>query len=351
MWVNRKTRVLVLTPDFPPSHGGIQRLMHRLVNTWQTLCTLVVTRRTAEPGRRESLALVNARAVAAGLRFRPDVVLCGHIALAPAACAIRRMTDVPYVQYVFGQEIADRPRLSRFAVRQAAAVIAISRYTESLVARWTDSGALHRIYPGVDFPGCRRTDLSERPLIVTVSRLAERYKGHDVMLRALPLVRAAFPDVCWVVIGDGPLRPIYERMAWTLNINDHVRFLGAVGDRERDMWLDLARLFAMPSRLSPTGGGEGFGIAYLEAGTHRLPVVAGGVGGTVDAVVHGITGLLVDPADHTAVAQAITELLSDRSLADALGHAGEVRAQQFSWSEVAARVEHVLREVVLAQAA
>ena len=84
-----------------------------------------------------------------------------------------------------------------------------------------------------------------------------------------------------------------------------------------------AQLLAMPSRL-PAGGfaGEGFGIVYLEAGAYGKPVVAGNVGGALDAVRDGETGLLVDPLDPLAVAEAIATLLSDRELAGRLGEGG-----------------------------
>jgi phosphatidylinositol alpha-1,6-mannosyltransferase len=188
-------------------------------------------------------------------------------------------------------------------------------------------------------------------MIVTVARLADRYKGHDVMLHALPLIRARVPDVKWIVIGDGPLREPLERRAAALGLNRDVRFLGSVSDQERDRWLDQARVFAMPSRLSSSGGGEGFGIVYLEAGSHMLPVVAGNVGGAVEAVVDGVTGLLVDPTEPAAVANAIADLLIDRRRAEALGRAGAARARDFSWPTIAKQVEDLLREVTRRQAA
>jgi phosphatidylinositol alpha-1,6-mannosyltransferase len=105
-----------------------------------------------------------------------------------------------------------------------------------------------------------------------------------------------------------------------------------VTDAERDAALDRAHVFAMPSRLPPGGvGGEGFGIVYLEAGAHRLPVVAGAVGGALDAVVHEKTGLLVDPEDVGAVAQAVGDLLLDPQRAGELGDAGREHAQGFAW--------------------
>jgi phosphatidylinositol alpha-1,6-mannosyltransferase len=180
---------------------------------------------------------------------------------------------------------------------------------------------------------------------VCVARLEQRYKGHDVLIRALPLVRARIPSVRLQVVGDGVLRPVYEGFAASLGLDGSVEFLGPVDDATRDELLARAHVFAMPSRLPFDGGGEGFGIVYLEAGAHGLPVVAGRAAGALDAVVDGETGLLVDPADHVALAAAIVELLSDRAKASALGERGRARAASFSWPAVARRVEDVVLSV------
>jgi phosphatidylinositol alpha-1,6-mannosyltransferase len=127
---------------------------------------------------------------------------------------------------------------------------------------------------------------------------------------------------------------------------DGTVLVGAVGDDQRDEWLDRSHVFAMPSRL-PAGGfaGEGFGIVFLEAGLHELPVVAGAVGGARDAVRDGETGLLVDPTDHVAVAQALTTLLRDRGTATRLGRNGAEHARRHAWPRIAARVRDVLEQV------
>jgi len=366
--MSRKLRVLVLTPDFPPDVGGIQVMAHRLVTSWPTFETHVLTtgpstapasevfpggtirRITIRRGRPAPLkiSLLMARALAEALRFRPDVVLCSHIVISPAAWAISRLTGTPYVQQVYGMEVSARPRLARFAVRHAMGVTAISAYTASLVSPPTSHPAVQLIPPGVDLPGPRREGQLGPPVVLTVARMAERYKGHDVMLRAMPLVRARVPDVRWIAIGDGPFRAGYEQMARSLGVSDSVRFLGTVDDAERDQWFDAAQVFAMPSRLSSTGGGEGFGIVYMEAAARQLPVVAGNVGGALDAVLDGVTGLLVDPADHLAVADAIADLLVDRDRSRALGLAGSIRARQFSWEKTADRFEELLRGVARA---
>ncbi len=129
-------------------------------------------------------------------------------------------------------------------------------------------------------------------------------------------------------------------------LDETVEFLGRTADAERNRWFDRAWAFCMPSRIPRAGiGGEGFGIAYMEAAAHRLPTIGGNVAGALDAVVDGETGLLVDPTDHLAVAAAAVELLSDRERAEAMGRAGRRYAEEHGWPRIAVQVEGLLREV------
>jgi phosphatidylinositol alpha-1,6-mannosyltransferase len=362
-------RMLVLTPDFPPSRGGIQLLAHRLVRNTRRATPLVVTLRTPEseafdresrienvhrvrvlPGPKPLTNLhLNARGFLVGLRFRPQVILSAHIVTSPAAALLRRTLGAPVIQYFHAKEVGVRPGLASFAARHADANIAVSRYTRDLIVEAGGSPErIHCVHPGVDSPtpSATVTDLAandRRPTIVTTARLGDRYKGHDVLVRAMPLVRARIPQARWVVIGGGPLRESLQAAAQANGLDDDaVRFVGSVSDAERNAWLERADVFAMPSRL-PAGGfaGEGFGIVFLEANAHHLPVVAGGVGGALDAVVDGRTGILVDPTDHVAVADALSRLLADPALSRRLGDAGAERAKAFGWRDAAERIEEL----------
>jgi len=272
--------------------------------------------------------------------------------VSPAAAAIRRALDVRTVQYFHANEIGGKPKLAAFAARRADVVVAVSSYTASLIEATGASPAdLRLIPPGVELPSDPTPVRSERPTVLTVARLRDAYKGHDVLIRALALARATVPDVELVVIGDGPLRGELERLASSVGVADAVSFLGTVSDEQRDQWLRRADVFAMPSRLPSDGrAGEGFGIVYLEAAAYGKPVVAGNVAGALDAVVDGETGLLVDPTDARAVADALTRLLLDRDLARRLGDAGAERAKSYAWPLVVARLEEVLRKQVTRKA-
>lgn len=362
-----RARVLVLTPDFPPTHGGIQLLVHSVVAGWDQIDVTVVTlkgagdrefdrtqsfavRRAAgaKAPRAVAVASLNVHGIVHGLRAKPDAVLCAHIVCGPAAASLRRLRGIPVLQYLYAKEIDGRPGLAGFAATRSDRVVAISGYTRDLaLTLGVREQRLRVIPPGVDLPSERLADRAQRPTIVTVSRLRDSYKGHDVVLDALPRVRERLPDVHWVIVGDGPLRSSLEADVARRSLCGTVEFVGAVSDRERDAWLDRAWVFTMPSRTPPGSmSGEGFGIVYLEAGAHGLPVLAGSVGGALDAVVHGETGLLVDPTDPAAVADGLLRLLTDSQLAARFAAAALERAQRFAWRLIAARVQDEMLDLI-----
>ena len=350
-------RVLLLTPEYPPARGGIQQVAVGLaehLDAETRVVTLANGRNgTGTPGIHRAwspkrsgpaaVAALNAAALRDGLAGPPDVIVSLHLFTAPGALALSRALRRPWVQWVHAMEVPQKPALARLTLPRASAVVAVSKYARSLAL---DAGANGRrvriVSPGVvvgpTAPVARRL---QRPTVLTVSRLAERYKGHDVLARAMPLVSAHVPDAQWVVVGDGAFRAPIEALARSTGAN--ARFVGSVSDEQRDRWLDGAHVFSMPSRL-PGGGfaGEGFGIVFLEAGLHGLPVVAGNVGGACDAVVQGETGLLVDPTDHVALGRALTDLLTDPERAARMGRAGALRARDHAWPAIAARVMDVL---------
>ena len=359
-------RLLVITPDFPPGPGGIQLLAHRLVSHFERATVRVHTleapgaaswdasqegfeikRVAAGRQHRLSILRLNATAIADASRYRPDAVLAMHIAAAPAAAIIRGALRVPAITYMHAMEVLASPALARFAARHSDRIVAVSTYTADLAASaGAEPQRVSVIPPGVDWRETPATERLSRPTVVTVGRLEDRYKGHDVMARAMPLVLARVPDAQWIVLGDGSLRESILRLSRAFGLNGAVRLEGAVSDDVRDDLLSRAHVFAMPSRVPPRGAGEGFGIVYLEAGVHGLPVVAGRAGGALDAVLDGTTGLLVDPTDHVQVAEALTRLLTDRELAARMGAAGSDRARSFGWPIIAGRVETLIEDLI-----
>jgi phosphatidylinositol alpha-1,6-mannosyltransferase len=365
--------VLIVTLDFPPRVGGIQILALRLAQSFPTLRATVVAptspgaaefdaglpitvlRVPVDPGRSrigKLLCLVGMLvwSVLAVWRARPRVTLCSHVLVAPIGRIVRRLFGVPYVVYVHADELIGLGGARAAALHAADGVLADSRYSLDLAVRVGAVPARVRVIgQGVDAPPAlaeaASTPVGAAPTVLSVARMDELYKGHDVMIRSLPLIRARVPDVRLVLIGDGTFRGHHERLAASLGVADRVLFLGRVPDAERDRWLATCDVFAMPSRANALdGAGEGFGIAYVEAGAYGKPVLGGRVGGTLDSVVDGVTGLLVDPESVHEVAEGLLQILTDRELAARLGHAGRQRAlTSLGWDEIGRQVEAVLQ--------
>jgi glycosyltransferase involved in cell wall biosynthesis len=148
------------------------------------------------------------------------------------------------------------------------------------------------------------------------------------------------------MVGEGSLRAELQRAARERGIGEVVEFPGAVDDAELHERLDGAHAFCLLSRQPPgRAAGEGFGIVFIEAGAHGLPVVAGRVPGVVDAVTDGVSGLLVDPQDPVTVAAALERVLIDAELAQKLADGGRARAAELAWPAVVDRYRQLIEEV------
>jgi glycosyltransferase involved in cell wall biosynthesis len=141
-----------------------------------------------------------------------------------------------------------------------------------------------------------------------VARLAgeERYKGYDQVLRALPAVRRVVPNVHYILGGKGRDKPRIEALVHELRLEDVVTFAGYIPDHELCGFYNLCDVFAMPSKA------EGFGIVFLEALACGKPVIAGNKDGSVDAVMNGKLGVLVDPDNVAEIADALMLVLTKR---------------------------------------
>jgi len=188
-----------------------------------------------------------------------------------------------------------------------------------------------------------------RPVILTVARLDE-HKGHDVVLQALPRLRDEFPGLRYRIVGPSAGNwPRLEALAQQLGVRDCVEYWGKVPEGELYRAYAEADLFVMPSREVPGRHVEGFGLTYLEAAALGLPSVGGLSGGVPDAVEDGYSGLLVDPTNSTAVGDALSLLLRDRSYLERLGQQARTRAREkFSWKVIGEQMidtfERLLRQ-------
>jgi phosphatidylinositol alpha-1,6-mannosyltransferase len=145
-----------------------------------------------------------------------------------------------------------------------------------------------------------------------------------------------------LIAGQGDDVPRYRAKARDLGIDRHVLFAGRVSEATLHALYQRAPAYAMPASA------EGFGLVYLDAMSHRLPVIASTADAAREIVVDGETGFLIAPNDRAALADRLVKLLEDEPLRRRFGDAGYIRWRtQFSYARFQARLEEILRPLTL----
>lgn len=250
---------------------------------------------------------------------RPHLILCGHLNFSPVALWVNRLLRIPYWLLVYGIDAWDvgDPQKIR-AIKQADQIISISEYTRDRLIQEQNLPAEQISILPVTFDAIRFTLAAkpnylldryqlqpDQPILLTVARLADsdRFKGYDQVLKALPQIRQALPNVYYLIVGKGRDLSRIERLIEELGLQDCVTLTGFVPDEELGDHYNLCDVFAMPSKR------EGFGIVYLEALACGKPALGGNQDGAVDALCGGKLGALVDPDDIEAIAQSLIQML------------------------------------------
>ncbi|MGK4583722.1 glycosyltransferase family 4 protein [Kitasatospora sp. HPMI-4] len=374
-------KTLIVTNDFPPRPGGIQAFVHNMAvrqpagsivvyaSTWRDgsevrrfdaeqpfpvirdrtkmmVPTPRVTRRAAEILRAEGC----------------DSVWFGAAApLGLMAPALRRAGAGRLLGMTHGHEAAwaqlpgSRQLLHRIGAGTDTLTY-LGEYTRSRIAAAVGPAAAKRMVqlpPGVDEQTFRpdsggaqiraRLGLSDRPVVVCVSRLVPR-KGQDTLIAAMPQILASVPDAVLLIVGGGPYLADLRKLAEAKGVSGSVRFTGAVPWEELPAHYGAGDVFAMPCRTRRGGlDVEGLGIVYLEASATGLPVVAGDSGGAPDAVLEGETGYVVSGRSAAAAAERITRLLHDEELRRRMGEAGRRWVERsWRWDLLAGRLTSLL---------
>jgi phosphatidylinositol alpha-1,6-mannosyltransferase len=188
-----------------------------------------------------------------------------------------------------------------------------------------------RIAPGIDVEHFSPVDSSKlreelglegKKVIVSVGRLVHR-KGQDHLIESLPEIVKRVPNAHLLMVGKGPHLDHLAKLVAVNRLEDHVSFIGRIQYAELPQFICAGDVFAMPSRSRLAGlEVEGLGIVYLEASSCGLPVVAGSSGGAPDAVIQGVTGVVVDGTNNPEIADAIVSLLNDPEKSRKMGTAG-----------------------------
>ncbi len=224
--------------------------------------------------------------------------------------------------------------------------IAVSKAALNFVNRYFPGGEYHIIPNGINVErftpeGPHRKEFADGKLNVLFVGRLEKRKGLGRLINACALIKKEFPDFRLIVVGPGTrLRPGYEEQAQELKL-DNIVFTDFVSDAELPEYYRTADIFCAPAT-----GGESFGIVLLEAMACGKPVVASSIEGYASVLTHDAEGLLVAPSDEEGLAQALISLLNDRSRREQMGAKGKVKAQNYSWENIARQVMDFYRSLL-----
>lgn len=369
---------LLVTNDFPPKVGGIQNYLWELWRRLPPDSTAVLTTPHAgakafdaqQPIRIErdrAKVLLPTRALARRINALAAELDVDLVLLDPAVPLgiLGKWLDRPYGVVVHGAEVTvpGRIPLASWVLRRvlcnSQVVVAAGGYPAAEAHRCAGIELpTIAVPPGVatdrfvPIDALTKREVRHRlgfdadaPLVVGLSRLVPR-KGFDVLIDAAAVVAKRRPTLQLAIAGSGRDRSRLERRA--RRTGSPVRFLGRIDDADSASLLASADVFAMLCRERWAGlEQEGFGIVFLEASSCSVPVIAGRSGGSAEAVVDGSTGIIIDrPKNVAEVAAAIERLLDDHDLAQRLGHAGRLRAEQeFTYDRLAAFLHNELQQL------
>ena len=374
-------RTLLVTNDFPPRVGGIQRTLEAL---WRELpadrvgvfCpawdddeaydAAAPFRMFRQPERfLWPTPQLGDRIEEAARAMGAEVLLFG--ATYPLALLGPRLAGrgLPYLSAAHGFEywLSIAPGTHALVRRATSRATRVPVLCSAFIARTVRTAVPRSVpvsvlYPGADVerfrPDLETADIraalgiGDRPLVVCVSRLVAR-KGQDTLIRAMPAIRASVSDATLLIVGGGPHEDRLRSMAAELP-PDAIVFSGQVNEDDLPRYYAAGDVFAMPCRTRLGGlEVEGWGNVFIEAAACGKPVVVGDSGGARESVVDGETGILVDGRRVDVVADAVGGLLADPERARAMGAAGRLRVlRSHAWPDIAAQLAVWLSEAAAA---
>jgi len=292
-------------------------------------------------------------------KYKIDYVLVGHILpLGTVTYFLSKIVKFKYsvilhgMDFAFATKSARKKNITRKILDNSEYIICGNSYLASMVKDFMGEDYSHKIKivnPGIDVSEevdlelvdkiKEKYHLKDKTIILSLGRLVKR-KGVDKVLEAMPEVLRTFPDLYYVIVGDGPDKIYLKEKAKGIK---NVIFTKAT-DEEKWSWMKACDIFIMPSR-NIGGDFEGFGIVYLEANLMGKPVIAGNSGGVSDAVAGAVSGVLVDGENSERIAGAIINLASNKELREKLGEQGRKRAiNDFNWKNQIDKIHKLIKD-------
>lgn len=280
-----------------------------------------------------------------------DILLIGHVNLLPIAFIAKFLKpSIKTILFVHGIDVwgvnsRKIKRLDRHFIKFVDQIASVSNFTackmsESFLVPQERFSIFPNAVDPLDQAESSFGSINKTPILLTVARLSENERGkhHDSVLRALPKIIQAIPNVKYRIIGDGVLRTELEGLAESLGISHAVEFKGRVSDEELAKSYEEASIFVMPSEK------EGFGIVFLEAWLRKIPVICGTEDASHEVVSHGVDGFAIHHDDIDSLSEKIIFLLENKNSAINMGKAGHQKVlENYLMNNFVERLNSLLR--------
>lgn len=283
-------------------------------------------------------------------KVRPDIIhVCEVGFVGFGAIIARKLFGTPYIVYSYAEEITKlRIRwLHRWWVymilKSADGHVVVSDYTKSLLleAGVVDKN-IFKIIPAVansksyasHIEVCmtmqENMKLAGKRVLLTVARLQER-KNHLAVIKSLPEIKKYYPNICYIIVGTGPFEPNLIKDVRRYGLEENVIFTGYLADSAVACLYDLCEIFVMPHiQIDDTMDTEGCPTVFLEASSHRKPVIGGDAGGVKDAIIDGRTGYIINGNEIEILTKNILDLLNAPEKAKQMGVSGKEYVSSFT---------------------
>ena len=229
---------------------------------------------------------------------------------------LKWMKGIPYGIMTHGNEVMPfennfRLILSKFKrkviLKNASHIFSNSHYTKDLVRRIAVLNNVTIVYPPIRETPMNSCENYKNHLIFSVGRIVER-KGFQNVIKALPDIIKRYPDIKYIIAGEGEFRGELQLLTHDLNLDKNVFFVGKITEDEKKKYLIDCGLFVMPSYSIPSQKQvEGFGLVYLEANVYGKFVIGSHTGGVPDAIIDGKTGFIVEENNIDEITRCVTE--------------------------------------------
>lgn len=245
--------------------------------------------------------------------------------------------------------------LGRWILNSYPNIIAISEYTKNVALSFgvNDIGKIKVIPMGVYPPKNvengeldklrRKLGINNKKIIFSVHRLIP-LKGTEYLIKSASLVVKEYPDVKFIIGGEGPMRTELESLIEELNLEGNVILTGFIPEEKLHLYYALCDVYIISSIRDEAGNTEGLGVPVIEAMSYGKPVIGFDVGGPKYTIRDGVNGFSVKEKDWEDMGEKILELLSDEKLREEFGDRGmEIYYEEYTWGTVVDKYVGVMK--------